>query len=76
MQTPVPDAVAFRIDFPEWLHTWNERDRRLIEDMLGGESTTRLAKKYGVTQGRIAQKRAQYRRGWERFAGEAVAVAA
>jgi hypothetical protein len=73
LRTPVPDQVAFRIDFPEWLALHGQRDRRLIEDMATGESTTQLARKYGVTQGRIAQKRRQFRQDWERFAGEPVA---
>jgi hypothetical protein len=75
-QTPVADAVAFRIDFPEWLASQSERDRRLIEEMAVGERGTRLARKYGVSEGRIAQKRREYRQGWERFCGEPVAGAA
>jgi hypothetical protein len=76
LQTPVPDAAAFRIDFPEWLQRWSDGDRQLIEDMTVGEKSCRLARKYGVSEGRIAQKRRQYRRDWERFAGEAVGTAA
>jgi hypothetical protein len=76
LQTPVPDAAAFRIAFPEWLAAHGERDRRLIEEMAVGERGTRLARKYGVSQGRIAQKRREYRREWERFCGEPVAGAA
>jgi hypothetical protein len=72
----VADAAAFRIDFSEWLERWSERDRRLIEAMAVGEKCTRLARKYGVSEGRIAQKRTQYRRDWQRFAGEAVGTAA
>ena len=29
--TPVPDQVAFRIDFPAWLETLTPRERRLIQ---------------------------------------------
>jgi hypothetical protein len=76
LQTPVPDAAAFRIDFPEWLQRWSDRDRRLIEDMAVGERSTRLARKYAVSQGRIAQKRTQYRKDWQRYCGEPVAGAA
>jgi hypothetical protein len=75
-QTPVADAAAFRIDFAQWLQGWSDRDRRLIEDMAVGENSTRLARKYGVTQGRIAQKRTQYRQDWQRYCGEPVAAAA
>src|SRR5262249_50406713 len=30
-QTPPPEQVAFRCDFPAWLQTRSERDRRLAE---------------------------------------------
>ena len=55
--TPPPDAAAFRIDFPDWLATWPERDRRLIEALGLGERTTALAQQHGLTPGRISQKR-------------------
>ena len=38
--TPPPDQAAFRIDFPVWLTTHSERDRRLIDHLLVGERTT------------------------------------
>jgi len=76
MQTPVPEAAAFRIDFPEWLRSWSGRDRRLIEDMAVGETTTKLARKYGVSLGRVAQKRAEFREDWERFCGQPALAAA
>ena len=31
-QTPPDEAAAFRIDFPIWLMSWSERDRRIIEE--------------------------------------------
>jgi hypothetical protein len=75
-QTPVPDAVAFRIDFPEWLAQYTERDRRMIEAMALGERTTKLARRFGVSEGRVSQKRRQFREDWERFCGEPALVAA
>jgi hypothetical protein len=72
-QTPVPDAAAFRIDFPEWLEAHGERDRRLIEDMAVGERGTRLARKYGLSEGRITQKRAEFREDWQHYCGEPAA---
>jgi hypothetical protein len=68
--TPPPEAAAFRIDFPAWLATWPERDRRLIEALGLGERTLALAQKYGLTPGRISQKRRQYHDDWERFCGD------
>jgi DNA-directed RNA polymerase specialized sigma24 family protein len=68
--TPPPDAAAFRIDFPAWLATWPERDRRLIEALGLGERTLALADQFGLTPGRVSQKRRQYHGDWLRFCGE------
>jgi hypothetical protein len=65
--TPPPEAAAFRIDLPAWLVTWPERDRRLIEGLGPGERTLALAQQFGLTPGRICQKRRQYHDDWERF---------
>jgi hypothetical protein len=65
--TPPPEAAAFRIDFPAWLATWPERDRRLIEGMGLGERTLPLADQFGLTPGRISQKRREYHGDWLRF---------
>jgi hypothetical protein len=68
--TPPPEAAAFRIDFPAWLATWPERDRRLIEALGLGERTLALADQFGLTPGRISQKRREYYGDWERFCGD------
>jgi hypothetical protein len=69
--TPPPDAAAFRIDFPQWLSGWTERDRRIIGDMMRDERTRDVASKYGISPGRIAQLRRAYFEDWNRFHGEA-----
>jgi DNA-directed RNA polymerase specialized sigma24 family protein len=71
--TPPPEAAAFRIDFPAWLATWPERDRRLIEALGLGERTSALADQFGLTPGRISQKRREYHGDWERFCGDLLA---
>jgi len=38
--TPPDEQAAFRIDFPHWLTTRTERDRRIISDMVVGEGIT------------------------------------
>src|SRR5262249_62160341 len=35
-QTPVPEQVVFRCDFPAWLRTRADRDRRLALDLMAG----------------------------------------
>ena len=66
-QTPVPDAVAFRVDFPRWTRRFGRRDRRIIHDMARGERTTDLARRFKISAGRISQLRGQFREDWTRF---------
>jgi len=68
--TPPPDAVAFKIDFACWLQTLTDRDRGIIGDMILEERTMDLARKFGVSAGRISQLRRQYRQDWRHFCGE------
>jgi hypothetical protein len=71
--TPVPEQAAFRIDWPAWLTTIPERDRRLLEDLALSHRTGVLAQKYGLSPGRISQKRRQFHDDWQRFCDEAPA---
>ena len=68
--TPPPAAAAFRIDFPRWLLTRTERDRRLIADMVRDERTLDLAHRYGLSPARISQLRREFMVDWLRFCGE------
>jgi hypothetical protein len=67
MQTPVPEQVCFRCDFPSWQGTRSERDRRLIDDLMIGERTGDVARKHGLSPARIAQMRREFHDDWERF---------
>jgi hypothetical protein len=66
-QTPVDQQAQFRIDWPHWLSTRSDRDRRLIRDMSVGERTLDLAEKYWLSPARISQKRREYHADWHRF---------
>ena len=68
--TPPPDAVAFKLDFACWLQTLTDRDRGIIGDMILDERTTDLARKFGVSAGRISQLRREYLQDWRAFCGE------
>ena len=68
--TPVPDQVAFRMDFPAWLRTLTPRERRIIRAMARNERTTDLGKQFEVSPGRISQMRQEFRDDWLRFHGE------
>jgi hypothetical protein len=67
--TPPPDAAAFRIDFPSWLKTRTDRDRRIIEDMARDERTLDLANKHGISPSRVSQLRREFMEDWDRFCG-------
>lgn len=56
-ETPVPDAVAFRLDFPAFLDTLNERQRSVALDLMDGMGTGECAAKHNVTSGAISQTR-------------------
>jgi hypothetical protein len=69
-KTPVDEQVAFRLDFPAWLQTYDERHRRIIEGMGSGERTSDLADTFGISSARISQLRREYCMNWELFVGE------
>lgn len=69
-RTPVPDQAAFRIDFPQWLGTLSARDRRIVNDLATGERTGDVARKFGVSAGRVSQLRGQLKESWEEFVGD------
>jgi hypothetical protein len=71
-QTPVPEQVAFRLDFRAWRRTHARRTRRLMDDMMLGQRTRELARKYGLSPGRISQLRRALRNDWRHFCGEPV----
>jgi len=65
--TPVPDQVSFRLDFPAWLKTRSERDRRVVQDLMAGERTQDVAARHGLTAGRVSQLRRDFMEDWLRF---------
>ena len=71
--SPVPEQVAFRIDFPAWRRTHPGRDRRLIDRLLLGERTLKVSRAFCLSPARVSQKRRQFRDDWRAFCGEASA---
>lgn len=65
--SPILDQVQFRLDWPAWLTTRTERDRRIIDDMAMSERTQTLARKFGVSPSRISQLRREYHDDWTSF---------
>jgi hypothetical protein len=74
-QTPVAEQAAFRIDFPAWLKTLTRRDHRIAQRLACGHSTTDVAREFGLSLGRISQKRREFHASWHEFHGEAIADA-
>jgi len=70
-RTPIPDQVAFRCDFPAWLDTLPRRNRRIAKTLALNHTTGEVAKRFGVSAGRISQLRRDLERSWQQFHGEA-----
>jgi hypothetical protein len=66
-QTPVADQAAFRCDFPAWLLTLTQRNRQVVDDLVAGEGTGDVARKFGLSPGRVSQLRRQFEGDWQRF---------
>jgi hypothetical protein len=69
-QTPVPEQVVFRIDWPAWLATLTARERRMIRAMAQNERTLDLSRQFELSPARISQLRREFHDGWTRFCGE------
>ena len=63
-RTPVPDQVSFRCDFPAWVKTHTDRNRRLIEALMMGERTLDVSSKHGISSARISQLRRWFMEDW------------
>jgi hypothetical protein len=73
-KTPPPEAAAFRLDFPAWLATRTDRDRRVVGDLMAGERTGDVAGRYGLSPARVSQLRREYHGDWLTFCGDRPAV--
>lgn len=69
-ESPVPDQVAFRIDFPVWLSSLTDLKRHVATDMMTGERTTDLAQKHKLSPARISQLRNELLESWEVFTSD------
>jgi len=69
-KSPPDETVCFKLDFLAWLASLTERDRAIVEDLMIGERTLDVAKKYKVSPARISQKRREYQQDWRNFWGD------
>lgn len=65
--TPVPEQVAFRCDFPNWLARQSRRNRRVVECLSLGHATADVARRFHVTASRVSQLRRELHRSWRAF---------
>ena len=75
-RTPVPDQVAFRIDFPAWLRLQTKRNRRIAEALAVGNTTGEVARRFKLSPARISQLRQDFHQSWQEFYGETAGATA
>ena len=56
----VPDIVAFRCDFADWLRSLRRRDRRIAETLALGNRTGAVAKRFKLSEGRVRNSAASW----------------
>ena len=50
--------------------TLSTRDQRVVDELAAGERTSDVARKFGVSAGRISQMRGQLKKSWKSFVGD------
>lgn len=67
------ETAAVRIDFGEWFGRLPARDRKIAGFLAAGNTTTEASRHFGLSAGRISQKRREYMLSWLAFQSEAPA---
>ncbi|MCI0331934.1 MAG: hypothetical protein L0228_01755 [Planctomycetes bacterium] len=65
------ETAAARIDVDTWLRSLSKRNRRIAVLLAKGEATSAVAKRFGLTAGRISQKRQEFHSSWRSFQAQA-----
>ena len=66
----VADQVAAKMDVSDWFATLTRRMKEIAKDLAFGCSTSEVARKHGVTAGRISQLRRTLEESWAAFQTE------
>lgn len=69
-QTPVPDQVWFRIDFPVWLAQLSSRNRQIATALAQGHTTHEVSQRFLLSPGRVSQLRREFCDSWRQFHGD------
>jgi hypothetical protein len=62
--------VQWKIDYAEWFARQSARDKKIILDLIDGETDTNVAKKYNVSKVLIGQYRRRYAKNWNNFVAD------
>jgi hypothetical protein len=76
LRSPVCEAVAFRVDFPQFLATLSRRDRAMALFLAVGNRAKVAARDFGLSAARISQLRHKWQRAWLRFQSDPCELAA
>ena len=63
----IADHVAFRLDFPDWVARLSDRSARIAIELAEEKNTAEVARKHGLTAGRISQMRRELATSWQCF---------
>ena len=66
------ETAAARLDIADWFASLPKRKRRIAAVLATRETTTRTARKFKVSPGRISQTRRELEKSWGDFQGDAV----
>ena len=69
-RTPVPEQVAFRLDFPEWLACFSARQQEIALALAMGRGTVEVARSFAISPARVSQLRREFHQSWNRFHAE------
>jgi hypothetical protein len=64
------EIAAARLDLAAWYRTLSKQTRQIAGALSMGESTSAVARQFGLSSGRVSQLRIWLREHWERFQGD------
>ncbi len=64
------DIAAARIDIGDWFRALSSRDQQIAGRLALGCRTGEVAQQFGLSAGRISQKRSEYCESWGAFQGD------
>lgn len=67
VRTPVPQRVAFKLDFVAWRELLSERKRAILDALAAGGQTCEVASAFGICPARVSQLRRELADAWDEF---------